>query len=348
MYEIPIDDINYHVSELTEAELSWGEATCKNILKRYPALNVFISATLSPLNLDNRGKSLLLRDVALAYCHEIKLSNAPDSREQMEKTVKSWLYSFLPFIVENLKVRRYSHHVQYEPITMACHYLAELSLNLFVSQYDDPSLTEFERYFIAECISLSRSLRSSLALLSIGDDVHGTSLYRGVMELSSKLALAGQFQDEYVLFKKFNCYLQLKKANGEPLPQEMTDYLSNEPAYKTSPENFLAYGWARNSRRNRILTMREMVRVAMKNDEKCIPLLQIASEFTHEDYVGVGYDYQRIRKSLIDHYYILFRTFLTDGLFDELLPRKEAKRIRHLISLTDPIYAGEIPLTQLK
>ena len=41
MYEIPIDDINYHVNELTKAELSWGEATCKNILNNCQKIAFF-------------------------------------------------------------------------------------------------------------------------------------------------------------------------------------------------------------------------------------------------------------------------------------------------------------------
>ena len=244
MYKIPIDDFNYHTNLLTEDELLWGKTTYKRILKRYPDLNNFISATLFPLHLDKFGEEQLLRDITLAFCHVIKLSKEPQTQEQLDKTIKGWIRSFLPFIVENLTVTRCSHLIQFEPIALTCHYLSITASRLLssLSINDDTTLAEFERYILWEIVSLFRVVRSSVTLLSIGDDVHGVSLYRGAMEILAKLTLAEQFSEEYVLFKKFNAYLQMNKGNGDPLPSEMTDYLKNEPAFKKNPENFLAYG----------------------------------------------------------------------------------------------------------
>jgi len=305
VYEIPIDDYNYHTNLLTEDELLWGKATCRRVLKRYPDLNNFISVTLSPLRLDKLGAERLLWDITLAFCHTIKHSKAPKTQEQLDKIIKGWLHSFLPFIAENLSVVRYSHLIQFEPIALTCHYLAITTSKCLISLSidDDATLTEFERCILAEVVSLLRVVRSSLTLLSIGDDVHGVSLYRGAMELLAKLAFAEQFPDEYVLFKRFNVYLQMNKANGDPLPLEMTDYLTNEPAFKKNPENFLAYGWARNSRGKRILTMKELISCGLKNETRSLPFLQLASEFIHEDYVGVGYDFVSIRKAMVDQIY---------------------------------------------
>lgn len=349
VYEIPIDDFNYHVNSLTEDELLWGDATYKRILKRYPDLKNFISVTIAPLHLDKLGTERLLRDITLAFSHTIKLSKPPKTQKQLDKTIKGWLHSFLPFIAENLTVTRYSHLVQFEPIALSCHYLATATsrLLLSLSEEDDPTLTEFQNYFLAETVNLLRVVRSSLTLLSIGDDVHGVSLYRGTVEILAKLVLVGQFPDEYVLFKKFNVYLQMNKQNGTSLPPQMTDYLNHEPEFKRNPEHFLAYGWARNSLGHRILKMKDLIVTGLKNEEKTIPFFQLSSEFVHEDYVGIGYDYVSIRKSMVDQIYIFLKLVFLSDILDEQIPKKELKKLRHLQSLADPIYTGEIPLSPL-
>lgn len=347
MYDIPIDAERYHVNALTQAELAWGKATCARVLKRYPDLKKFVATTLAPLHLDQQGTDNLLQDITLAFCHTIKLSQAPKTKEQADKTIKAWLRSFLPFIAENLAITRYSHPVQFEPITLSCHYLATTTLSALTST-DMSELTEFETYYLLEYIGFFRVVRSSLALFSIGDDVHGLSLYRGALELLAKLILAEQFPDEYVSFKNFNAHLQIKKINGDPLPKEMTDYLQNEPNFKKNPENFLAYGWAKNTNGKRILSMRELIRVSLKDEINVPSLLQVASEFTHEDYAGVGYDYVSIRKAMIDHYYLLFKLLLSQAASDGLLSSKILKKLRHLQTLADPIYTGDVPLSAIE
>lgn len=348
VYEIPIDEFNYHTNLFTKDELLWGESTYKRVLKRYPDLKNFISVTLSPLHLDKIGTERIMKDITLAFCHTIKLSKTPKTEEQLDKTIKGYIHSFLPFIAENLSVARYSHLIQFEPIALTCHYLAITASELLscLSLAGEAS-TEFEEYFIAEVVGLLRIIHSSLALLSIGDDVHGVSLYRGALEITAKLMLANQFADEYVLFKKFNAYLQMNKFNGDPLPPEMTDYMNNEPSFKINPENFLAYGWAKNSNGKRILTMKEFVTRGLKSGIRSLPFLQLASEFTHEDYIGVGYDYISIRKAMVDHFYILLKAAFSNVANDKLLSKKEIKKICHLQSLADPIYTGEIPLSEL-
>ena len=346
MYDIPIDAIHYHINELTKAELAWGEESLARILKRYPDLKKFADAALAPLHLDEDGTRTLLRDITIAFCNALRNSQTPKTQEQADKTVNGWLHAFLPFIAENLAVARYSHPVQFEPIALSCHYLATVLLQLFVS-IDISKMSEFESYYHQDLIGFFRVVRSSLALFSIGDDVHGLSLYRGALELLAKLIVAEQFADEYALFKTFNAHLQIKKIHGTPLPREMTDYLQNEPDFKRAPESFLAYGWARNARGKRILTMTELICFSIKNEVNVPSFLHVASEFTHEDYAGVGYDYVGIRKSMIDQYYLLFKLFFSQVEPDGLIPAKMQKRIRHLQGLADPIYTGDVPLSAI-
>ena len=58
----------------------------------------------------------------------------------------------------------------------------------------------------------------------------------------------------------------------------------------------------------------------------------IASEFTHEDYVGLGYDYISIRKAVIDYYYFLLHYLASEELLCEFLSKKVMNAIRHRLS----------------
>lgn len=348
MYNIPIDEQNYHTNLLSKNELLWGKITYKRVLTRYNNLNEFVDKTTKPLNLNKVGTEQLLTSVTLAFCHAIKNSKQLATQEQMDKTLKTWLNSFLPYIVQNLLVCKYSHPIQFEPIAMYCHYVVNNCQKAVIDLLDSveaAELSEFELFSFMEVVNLLRTISSSIKLFFTGDDVHGVSLYRGVLEILSKYSIAQKFPEEYVLFKKFNLYLQRKKQLNEPLPLEMIEYLKDEPLYAQNPENFLAYGWAKDCRGNRILSMKQMIlNYTTANKKEAEALLQLASEFTHEDYVGIGYDYISLRKEMIDYYYILLRELTSDVISRELFP-KLLKPIRHLQSHTDLIYTGRFPLT---
>ena len=345
-FNIPIDEIHYHTNLLSDDEILWGKATYRRLLTRYSKLNAFVNETVKPLNLNESGTEQLLTTVTIAFCHTIKNYRQPTTEAQMDKTLKSWLNSFLPYIVQNLLLCRYSHPIQFEPIATYCRYAVnsyqKAIIDLLVGT-QMTELSEFESFFLCEFVNLLRAISSSITLFFSGDDVHGVSLYRGVMEISSKLVLAPKFSEEYVLFKNFNCYLQKKKQFNEPLPLEMVKYLENEPLYTKNPENFLAYGWAKDSRGKRILSMKQLVLSSAANEKRISALLQLTSELIHEDYVGIVYDYIAMRKKMIDYTYVLLRGFSCNETFRDLSPKLQ-KKISHLQSLTDLIYTGEIPL----
>lgn len=344
MYKIPIDEENYHINALSKNELLWGETTYKRVLTRYSKLNEFINETTKPLNLNKFGTEQLLISVTLAFCHAMKNYKQPATQEQMDKTLKIWLYAFLPYIVQNLLLCKYSHLIQFEPIAVFCHYVVnncQKAVIDVVRSEDASEFSEFESFLFQELVNLLRAISSSIRLFFTGDDVHGISLYRGILEIFSKLMLAEKFPEEYVLFKNFNFYLQKKKQFNEPLPSEMIEYLKNEPLYAQRPENFLAYGWAKDHRGNRIMTMKQLIYTVMiGSEEKIDVLLQIASEFTHEDYVGIGYDYVSLRKEMIDYYYIILRALSCEETFFEFFPKLQ-KPFRHLQIQTDSVYAGK-------
>ena len=51
---------------------------------------------------------------------------------------------------------------------------------------------------------------------------------------------------------------------------------------------------------------------------------------------------------MIDYYYFLFKLFFSQVMPDGLIPAKMQKRIRHLQTLADPIYTGDVPLSAIE
>ena len=347
MYTIPIDDLRYHANILSEKEKRFGNKVYMNACKRYPKLKEIVSKTVKPLGLSKEGENILLGEITLAFCRVLKEKEINTEEELLAK-VKRWISSFLPYIVNNLLHSRASNPVQYEPVAMATFYAVDTLLAEFHKMFSAAENgTEFERYFSCELCNWFRVVRSSLLLLNYGDDAHGIALFRGSMEQLAKLVHMQNFSEEYLLFKNFNVCLQAKKFNDEPLPAEMVDFLQNDPDHKKNrnTEVFLGYGWARNKKGDRILKMSDFVKEAFPQNALEKSLYVLSSEFVHEDYAGVGYDYISIRKGLIDYYYLL--AHMLEQLLSYIGEEKRYKQIAHLFRLTDPIYTGEHPLSVL-
>ena len=68
MYQIPIDDLNYHTNLFSEQEIEWIDSVYSDTLKKYPDLRGFLQSTLSPLNLTANGVKDLMRKIFLAFC----------------------------------------------------------------------------------------------------------------------------------------------------------------------------------------------------------------------------------------------------------------------------------------
>ena len=311
MYPIPIDEMHYHTNLFSEQELGWVDSVYCDTLKKYRDLPGFVQSTLSPLNLNANGIKGFMQKVLLAFCYTVKRDFSVNTREQLCKTLKKWIVLFLPVIVSNDQICRTSHCVQYEPMTLATIAFSNfLNTKSIHTKHSELAEGSFESYYLWECINFARAIRSSVLMFTTGNDVHGVCAYRGALEILSKILLAEQFPEEYVLFKNFNAYLQYKKTSDTPLPEEMISYLKSCPEYTANPENFLAYGWAKDSKGKRILTMKSLIQTALPDNEDVIGWVHLSSEFVHEDYVAVNYDYIMIRREFLKCYFMYYCSIL--------------------------------------
>lgn len=345
--QIPIDDERYHGNVLTEAERAWGQRTLTALLARYKGLSAFIDGALSALHLSQVQRTALLTDVTLAFSHYAKVAFPPRSEAELYARLKKWFHAFLPYIAENVSLLHTSYLIQYEPIALTNIYIS----NSLYRALTETSFSEDEDrlalWVMHEWVGYLRTLRAIMLLISLGDDAHAMGLLRGAFEIGAKLRLADRYPTEYLLFKKFNIYLQDHKLNKAPIPTEMKEYLAREPLYKRNKESFLAYGWARDAAGERILTMTGLLEASFfESCESVLQFFHMTSEFVHEDYVGVGYDYIAIRRYITDLCFWMYRLLLDDEELTPFFPSRERSRVCHLLTLATPCYAGEFPLEE--
>ena len=151
--------------------------------------------------------------------------------------------------------------------------------------------------------NIKRSMLSSLSLFALGDDVHGFALIRGIVEQFSRLILLDdtnihKFVEYINLNKDLQEYKMKKSRNNNTLiPYELKKFLEINNLSINSSEKVLLNGWCKNQANRPVQTNIELVRLAFigTNMEKFVDLYHFSSEFIHEDYLFVNYDYISMR-----------------------------------------------------
>lgn len=313
---ININDLNYHIGKLDKDDIKYVISIIDKTIKKYPDLFIYIKNVFSfnGIILNDLHNNELLVDIFTAFIHSLKDNEDIKNEEQLLKKIKGYIRNYLETIFSNRKYFIGSHQVQYEPKMVALLAFSNYVNREFSTQFDNEhdQLDEFEQYAYIELINMFRTIKSSLALFTIGDDVHAIALFRGYVEIASKIMLADNFKEDYVAFKKYNGYLQAYKSKNGDIPEEMKERLGKN----ATNENYLAYGWAKNKNGKRITTMTDLIRLAFGKSMDVA--IHISSEFVHEDYVNVGYDFVALRKIFINTYFETINMLLDEWDFDEI------------------------------
>ncbi len=310
--KIDINDVNYHMAMLDKNDISYIKSIIDKTLKKYQGLDDYIKKTFkaNDINIKKVKDNELVINIFAAFLHSLKDNDNIKNEEQLLKVIKGYVRNYLEMILLNRKEFNLSHPLQYEPKVVSILGLSnyinrELSYELNSELQKQSELT-FDICLSWEIINAFRSIKSSMILFTIGDDVHGIALYRGFMEIWSKLLLAQKFKDDYVKYKKYNVNLQMHIISGEELPKDMVDELGKN----ATNENYIAYGWVKNKSGKRITTLTELMNCANNNDPKVKEFLHYSGEFVHEDYVGIGYNYMELRKAFINSYFEISKAML--------------------------------------
>lgn len=221
---------------------------------------------------------------------------------QFYKFVYKNIVNTLPYVLNLDKTIRFDRPFIYEPYNIIMINLLN-EMQKRVDEQINSFKNEYDICHILLANNIVRSIKSSIILFSIGDDAHGYSLYRGIIEQMARLNLAEQFKDEYVKSVKLNAILQMKKM-GYDLANEdeifLNDYIKENKS-NSSIENSILYGWAKNKNGKSIKTSTEFIETSFADlDPSTAQILSskiyhFASEFVHEDYVGVPYDFIKMR-----------------------------------------------------
>ena len=126
-----------------------------------------------------------------AFLHSLKDNQTITNEDQLIKIIKGYLRNYLEPIFANRKYFIASHPIQYEPkvVSILAHSnYVNRDLSIAIDRELQPeSEPTFDFYRIHEFINAFRVLKSSMVLFTIDDDVHAIGLYRGFMEIISKI-----------------------------------------------------------------------------------------------------------------------------------------------------------------
>lgn len=327
-YKINYSKFNYHINKFDKNDETVFLNIITRLKQKYPNCNDYVGKCFhGKKTFNNALKEKILNDFIVAQICYLSRTKDIKNEDQLLKMIMKNIHIYFPIIIENYDYFNGTHLIQYEPkfILMMCFSID--AIKMLSNQLDKNEITietlSFDEAYALECIGLLRNLRSSLLLLSIGDDVHGIALTRGFLEILSKIILAHDFKDEFLKFKKYNNYLQLYKHFNSAIPQDM----QNDLCDKINSENYIAYAWARDKNNRRITTMKELIYTAIGRDENVQKFIQMSSEFVHEDYVGIGYDFITLRIELVDYYFYLLK--------NSIMMIKDAVKIKKLTKYSD-------------
>lgn len=324
--KIQISDLNYHISRLNRKEFDYIKRISSLLFSKYPDLKKTINKKI-------KDSKLLVSDefidaVLTAFLYSLRDNDF--NQDKLLKELKTDFNVFLPIILENAKEFSSSHYLIYEPKVATTFNICNYVTSKLSSEFDDnfkniKTIEEenYDFYTLLDCTAFFRTIKSSLYLFSLGDDVHGIALYRGAIELLSTLLLSKDFKEEYVKFKKYNVYLQHHKIDGFPIPKEMKKELGKN----VNNEDYIKYGWALNKNGKRIKTLSEFIKLANADSDNISSFLHYSSEFVHEDYAGVQYDFIRLRREFVD-IYVQLASMMLDLIEDNT---KKFNKYRNLI-----------------
>lgn len=214
----------------------------------------------------------------------------------------------LPFVLQNEKELSSGHYCLYEYNTVIalnnCITIMN-KINKKITSIDD----EYEILLVLLINNITRNVKGIIALTAIGDDAHGMALFRMLLELIGQLTYLATYdvKEEFVKFQKYNIELQNARPTKDYslLSDELKKLFSKNKIkpFSQRAESFLLYGWMNASKK--ITTGKELVKFFCEateatNTKDILDWYHVASEFVHEDYLWMHYDWYLIRKTLLD------------------------------------------------
>ena len=296
--KIGIDKLKYHSNIKVNKEMKEIKNILIEIKKRYKEFDKVINDYFTKFNFKytNDEKDILINNILLAIIkeiedYEVKFNNDDEYISYLKKTI----YKIIPIILNNEKKLSVDTCFLYEPRNACCLYLLK-SLNENVIKSITKLNNEEDSIIVLLLNNLIRVLISTLLLDSIGDDVHASGISRGAIEIFARIrGLNDDNIKEYINFVKLNAELQYYKKTEtyDENTRNLELFKDQNPISGSQLENLLLNGWYRNKNGKRITKITDLIRNTL--GEEFVKLYSTLSEFVHEDYILVAYDYVEMR-----------------------------------------------------
>lgn len=282
--KIKINDFNYHIAKLTIDELNYISNISEELNKKVPLSDV-----------DEK----ILNKMVCSIIMENKLYYQKLSKENFYSEIISEINSYYNIALENEKTFSTNHYVFYEPNISYTYYKVVKYMDEIHKSfvYDET----YSSYYKMLCNSIFRSIKAIIIMISTGDDVHGMSIARGLIELLAKIEFLNVHgcKEEFVLFNKINSEIQMYKLDKKyKIKDEYYKFLKDKKlnVISSNTENYLLYQWMK-TEDTVIKNGTELIEYFYK-EEQFTAIYKLTSEFVHEDYLMVNYNYISIRNML--------------------------------------------------
>lgn len=319
--------VNYHIGKESQNEHAFFSDLLNKIHAKYPSLRENLDISF---NKKGREYSLNEREEAtyriaksvfknLIVEQNIKDINALDMQHVL-KTIKKELSESLPFYLDNNETFFSSRGYITEPsVIYSYHIITEIQKEI-TKKVSKGIETEEDKLVLLTFNNILRSIKSSLVLFAMGDDVHGMAITRGTIELIARFTLMDEENiKDAIYFSHINDLLQNYRATKTMSP-ELKEFLAKNKLTKSDAEMYLLNGWIKDKKGKPITNSTQLFQNAFKDDfEKLNQLYHICSEFVHEDYALANYDFITLREE--------FKLFLTSTVssFKDLCQSLEIK-----------------------
>lgn len=300
--KIVLDNINYHLNSFTKGEKKFVATVRSAVFNQYPKLNNLINDEIkkSKIEFTKSQKDELINKLILANIKFIKDLYVDTLNTQLQdnkffKIIYKNIARTIPYVLTLHNKLTLDRPFLYEPINVIVMNLLN-SMQDIVGNISNFNMNKYQDIAILISNNIVRNLKSSLLLYSIGDDVHGCALYRGIVEQLARLIHSENFKEEFVKAIKINTLLQMKKSGTELEENDknvLDSYLKEHKLTEISAEKYLLYGWAKKSNGKSYTNAKDFINSVMPDYYE--RYYHLTSEFVHEDYVGVGYDFVNMR-----------------------------------------------------
>lgn len=291
------NDRLYEAGEEGPEEERAVEETVASLFARYDPLRAEVRAAFARHadHLGHDGRHRVFHRALRADAFFIRTYYGTLPEDAFYARLSAMVSRYLPLCLENDRVFTTCHPLLCEPSNA----LLLAYATAVMKRADAPDGRD--AFFTPFAANILRSVRAVLMLFSVGDAMHALALLRGYIEqIVRYTALLRADTGTYRRYADYNAALQKWREKDDPrapLPRDLAAFLREKHLTPARAENYLLYGWY--TVNGRPCTHLRRMAEAVLPPEFSAPLLRLyhlTSEFVHEDYAGVSYDYPALRR----------------------------------------------------